>query len=184
MRSLKLLAIIGLLIIFYVETSFSQTEEKFKSSGIDVNLLIPIGDLGKAQSYGFMIGDLTRWDLNENMKILGRIELGAFGAEKETLKDEFTGMEYTTYTEELLAVIIGSGFQYELENNAFILFNFPSINYLYRLRVGAGIGGGLNMSWGKSQLGIEGKFNIYNLFFTREEEKTLMTVGLGFWVAL
>lgn len=188
-------------LIFFVLTIlstvvYSQKDMNVKTSAIKSGILIPVGELANSSGIGFGISDLTKWSISKYVKVLGRLEAAVYSGKKIENKI-LVGYDYQrniplyasfdVTTNPIGIITAGSGFEFSFtskDEGFYTLLDFPSINAIIakygELRAGLGMGFGYEFSWGKSLFGLEFRGNIYNLFLTQTDEKTLAGLQIGF----
>lgn len=195
-----------LILIFFFLSTFnsvvlSQKDKDInvKTTAIKSGILIPVGELAKSNSVGFIVADLTKWSLSKYVKVLGRLEAAVYGGKKIENKI-IVGYDYQTNTPIYMDIsettnpigilTAGSGFEFtsgSKDGGFFASVDFPSINMIIskygELRAGLGAGLGYEFTWGQSLLGFEFKGTAYNVFLSESGEKILMGIQVGFEAA-
>ena len=173
--------------LMFGTNSFAQTDENIKSSGIKAGIDIPVGDWSSNYGIGFNVADLTKWNVSNNVRILGRTELTFFGGAEVT--QQSYGYSYSYTTNPIGIITAGSGVEINLsqQRGFYAMLDFPSMNIIIGtgtgLKVGVGLGFGYEFTLGKALFGCEVRGNLYNAFLTQQNESSLAGIQLGFEAA-
>lgn len=166
----------------------AQTNGYVKTSGIKAGIDIPVGTWSSDFGVGFNVADLTKWNITDNTRILGRMEITFFGG-KETTIQVYPDYSYTYQTNPIGILTAGSGIEFGLVQNGslYSIIDFPSMNIIIgtgtNIKVGFGIGLGYELSFGKALIDFEIRGNLYNAFLTQKAEKSIGGLQLSFEAA-
>jgi hypothetical protein len=188
MKTLVLkIAIVFLFCTAFSMNAFAQRDENIKETGLKAGIIFPIGDWTDSYGTGFMVGDLSKWVLSPNVRVVGRLEIAFFGG-KDITQNYYPGYSYTYSTSPIGILTAGMGFEFvpDPKSGFYGILDFPSMNVIMSgsgLKVGAGIGFGYNFSWGKADLALEVKGNVYNALLTQKSESTMGGLQIGLQTA-
>jgi len=187
MKNSIMFAFAILFCITFSISALAQSDPNVKTSGIKAGLDIPVGEWSSDFGIGFNVADLTKWNVSDNVRILGRTELTFFGGTETTRN--YYGYSYTYTTNPIGIITAGSGveFNFTKDSGFYTMLDIPSMNIIIGsgtgLKVGFGIGLGYEFSVGKTLFGCELRGNLYNAFLTQNGEQSIAAVQLGFEAA-
>lgn len=179
------LVIAALFFAVFSISVFAQTDNNIKTSGIKAGIDIPIGDWSSDYGIGFNVGDITKWNVSDQVRILGRTELTFIGG-TEVTQTTLYGYTYKYNTSPIGIITAGSGIEIQMskESGLYTMLDFPSLNIIIGtgtgLKAGFGIGLGYEFSVGKAQFGLEARGNLYNAFLIQSGEKSIAVLQIGF----
>ena len=188
MKNTIMYVAVVLFCVMFSKNSFAQTDENIKTSGIKAGIDIPIGNWSSDYSIGFNVADITKWNVSNNVRILGRTELTFFGGTSVT-RQYGNGYSYTYNTNPVGIITAGTGIEINLSQKRgfYTMLDFPSMNIIIGtgtgLKVGFGLGLGYEFSLGKALFGCELRGNLYNAFLTQTGEQSSAAIQFGFEAA-
>ncbi len=182
---------LAIIVLFFAAlniSGFAQTDENIKTSGVKAGIDFPIGDWSSDYGIGFNVGDITKWNITNNIKILGRTELTFIGGTQVSRLLGIYPNQYTyTYNTNPIGIITaGSGIEINLSGDRgfYTMLDLPSLNIIIGtgtgIKAGFGIGLGYELSVGKALFGFEARGNLYNAFLTQSGEKSMAVIQIGF----
>lgn len=187
MKSSKEFAFAILFCITLSISLFGQEDPNIKTSGIKAGIDIPIGNWSSDYGIGFNAADLTKWNISDNVRVLGRTELTFFGGKE--VSQSYYGYTYNYNTNPIGIITAGSGFEFTFskESGFYSMVDIPSMNIIIGtgtgLKVGFGIGFGYEFTAGKALFGCELRGNLYNAFLTQSDEESIAAIQIGFEAA-
>ncbi len=166
----------------------AQSRINIKTDGIKGGIDFPIGSWSDNNGIGFNVADLTKWNVSNNVRVLGRLELTFFGG-KQVTQQYYPGYSYTYNTNPIGIFTAGSGFEFNLGENSgfYTMLDVPSMNVIIGtgtgLKVGFGVGLGYEFTVGEASFGCELRGNLYNAFLTNPGEQSIAAIQVGFEAA-
>jgi len=187
MKKLTRFVFVFLFCFAFSINTFAQSKLNIKTDGIKGGIDFPVGSWSSDNGLGFNVADLTKWNVSNEVRVLGRLELTFFGGKEIT--EQYYGYSYTHSTNPIGIFTAGSGFEFNFGDNSgfYTMLDIPSMNIIIGtgtgLKVGFGVGFGYEFSVGESTFGCEMRGNLYNAFLTDPGEQSIAAIQVGFEAA-